>query len=237
MRPRVTCHMMSSVDGGIHPSGYSASPDGNGDGWSGVYDRLHEGFDAQGWLVGRVTMAEMAKDKPHPRAVTVAPVRPVRRAAGATAPYAIAVDASGKLHFERADIGGDHVIVLLGGQVSDEHLAELAADGISYIVTGDQTLDLAKSLETLATEFGVERLLIEGGGVVNGSFFAAGLIDELSVVIAPALDGREAAGRITTVEHGLADRVELSLRSCEQLAGGAVQLLYAVTTSRGQKVS
>ena len=36
---------------------------------------------------------------------------------------------------------------------------------------------------------GVERLLLEGGAGIHGSFRAGGLIHALHVVIAPALDG------------------------------------------------
>jgi riboflavin biosynthesis pyrimidine reductase len=38
----------------------------------------------------------------------------------------------------------------------------------------------------------MERLLLEGGGKSNGSFLRAGLIDEISLAVCPAVDG---AGR------------------------------------------
>jgi riboflavin biosynthesis pyrimidine reductase len=37
------------------------------------------------------------------------------------------------------------------------------------------------------------RLLVEGGGGANGTFFRAGLIDEISLVICPAVDGAKGA--------------------------------------------
>src|SRR5580698_8305559 len=101
----------------------------------------------------------------------------------------IALDAHGKLHFARSDVGGDHVIVLLGSGVADSHLAELKGDGISYIVAHGPEIDLARALETLRKEFSIERLALEGGGVINGSFLAARLVDELIVIIGPGVDG------------------------------------------------
>jgi len=49
--------------------------------------------------------------------------------------------------------------------------------------------------ELLGGELGIERLLVEGGGNVNGSLMAAGVVDELSILLAPAVDG--AVGRST----------------------------------------
>ncbi|MBS1857447.1 MAG: dihydrofolate reductase family protein [Acidobacteria bacterium] len=38
--------------------------------------------------------------------------------------------------------------------------------------------------------FGVRRLLLEGGGHINGAFLEAGLLDEVGLLIAPEIDGR-----------------------------------------------
>jgi riboflavin biosynthesis pyrimidine reductase len=59
-------------------------------------------------------------------------------------------------------------------------------------------------------------------------------VDELIVIVGPALDG--GADSRTIVEAGgagLKGRVKLSLRSCEPLAHGAVRLSYAVTPDDG----
>ncbi len=45
------------------------------------------------------------------------------------------------------------------------------------------------ALETLAKAFGIKTLLLEGGGKINGTFLKAGLIDEVSVLIYPGIDG------------------------------------------------
>lgn len=37
-------------------------------------------------------------------------------------------------------------------------------------------------MRILATEFGIKRLAIVGGGKVNGGFLNAGLVDEISVL-------------------------------------------------------
>jgi riboflavin biosynthesis pyrimidine reductase len=229
MKSHVICHMLSSVDGKLSPSRWTKSPDGARTEWSASYEKIHEGLNADAWIVGRVTMAEMAKGKPHPPADTVAVDRPHHFADRDARPFAVAVDRSGKLHFKTADINGDHVVVVLGSDVSDEHLAELAADGVSYIVSDGADIDLAGVLEVLGRELGIKRLALEGGGGINGSFLAAGLVNELSVIVSPAVDGASGSKSIIDSGHtGLAGHVELSLKSCEKLEHGAVHLLYAV---------
>ncbi|MDB5653057.1 MAG: riboflavin deaminase [Tardiphaga sp.] len=228
-KPYVICHMVSSLDGSLAVSKWTASPDGDRNDWSAAYAMLHETLKGEAWMVGRVTMAEMTKAAPHPPAAVGVIARPVHVAARAAPPYAIALDRSGKLHFDRADIDGDHIVTLLGHDVPDAHLAELIADGISYVVADDAEIDLAAALDILGREFGIKRLLLEGGGGINGSFFLAGLVDELSVLMAPALDGRADARAIVEAgAAGLAGRVQLSLIACEAAAHGTVHLRYAV---------
>jgi riboflavin biosynthesis pyrimidine reductase len=226
--------MESSVDGRLHPSRWTKSPDGTPKEWSALYASTHDSLKADAWIVGRVTMAEMAKGQPHAPTEAPSPERPHHFAAGHKKPYAVALDAAGKLHFAKSDIGGDHVVVLLGRDVPDSHLAELAGDGISYIVSDASEIDLAAALETLRGELAIERLALEGGGGINGSFLAARLVDELIVIIGPAVDGSADSRTIVEAgEAGLIGRVRLSLRTCEPLAHGAVRLTYAVTPDDG----
>ncbi len=230
MKPHVICHMIASLDGSLHPSRCTTSPDGSRSGWSDIYEEIHRAFEADAWLVGRVTMAEMSKAGPHAPAQYSAVARPYHVATRGSGRYAIALDPAGKLHFAKAEVNGDHAVVLLGRDVPDRHLAELAADGVSYIVAEAATIDLAATLDVLGRELGIKLLLLEGGATINGAFFAAGLVDELSLVVAPILEGRVGVQSFVAFgEIGLAGKVQLSLRSCETLASGLVHLRYRVT--------
>jgi riboflavin biosynthesis pyrimidine reductase len=229
MKPHVVCHMIASLDGRLHPGRWSESPDGSRADWSALYAKVHDALEGDAWIVGRVTMAEMTKTNPHAPAGPVEVDRPHHFAARRTASYAIAVDPSGKLHFDAGEMDGDHVVVLLGRDVGDSHLAELAADGVSYIVADGAEMDLAAMLDVLGRELGIRRLLLEGGADINGSFFANGLVDEFSLLVAPALDGRSDGRAIVEAgDAGLAGKVRLSLTSCEALDHGIVHLRYAV---------
>ena len=151
MKPHVSILMVTSIDGRLHPSRFTNSPDGTRNDWSRQYEKVHASLHSDAWLVGRVTMAEMSKAAAHPPAKPAVVRRPIHAARADATTFAVALDPSGKVHFERGDVGGDHVIVLLGEDVPDSHLAELAADGVSYIVAEQGDIELAAALDALCS--------------------------------------------------------------------------------------
>src|SRR6185312_4246714 len=96
------------------------------------------------------------------------------------------------------------LVVVLTEQVSDAHLAGLRAEPVSYIFAGKAELDLGLTLDILNRELGVKRLLLEGGGTVNGAFLRAGLVDEISLILCPAVDG--ATGAPSVFDSGEAEK-------------------------------
>jgi riboflavin biosynthesis pyrimidine reductase len=228
MKPHVTILMVTSIDGRLHPSRFTTSPDGTRSDWTAQYEQVHASLKANAWLVGRVTMAEMSRTGPHPPPGPWKVERPLHVASTDAPKFAIALDPSGKLHFQGANVGGDHVIVLLGRATPDSHLAELAADGVSYIVSTGAELDIKSLLEALARDFGISHLVVEGGAKTNGAFLAAQAVDELRVLVAPALDGAEHVQGIVDHRDGLAGVVRLQFTSAEVLGHGVVQLAYKV---------
>jgi riboflavin biosynthesis pyrimidine reductase len=230
MKPYVICHMMGSLDGSLHPSRWTQSSDGDRSEWSSAYERIHQALKGDAWLVGRVTMAEMSKAVAHPPNKGAKVARPYHFAAPSSASFGIAIDPSCKLHFSKPDVGGDHVVVVLGSEAPDQHLAELAEDGVSYIVAPETQPDLAGVLEILYEKLGIRRLLLEGGATINGAFMAAGLVDELSMLIAPAVEARTTKQSIIEFgAGGLAGRIRLALTSCEAIEHGLVHLRLAVS--------
>ena len=234
MKPEVIMLMSSSLDGKQHPSRWTLSPDGDRKALGGMFETVHDTLGGDAWIVGRVTMQEMSKAAAHPPAEVPAVARPVYIAAKGAQCYGVVLDPKGKVHFSGGTVGGDAVIALLGCDVGDAHLAELAADGVSYVVAEGPQIDLAAMLETLNAAFGIKRLLLEGGGTVNGSFLAAGLVDEVHVLIGPAFDGGGDGRQECIVNHpgGLAGKCELSFRSATPIANGTVHLKYAVLPPR-----
>jgi 5-amino-6-(5-phosphoribosylamino)uracil reductase len=85
-------------------------------------------------------------------------------------------------------------LVYAPGAVAGRARERLGGTGAEVIGAGDP-LDLDAVLADLAAR-GVRRLMVEGGGTVLAQFLAAGLADELHLVIAPVFVGDRAAPHI-----------------------------------------
>ena len=230
MKPYVLCHMVSSVDGRIWGSRWR--PKGNviPNLFERLHDQLVEELGGASWLCGRVTAQEFArgKGKVYPPTTETFP-RANWFAVREAKAWGVFLDAHGKAVWERKDIGGDPILVILTEQVPDSHLAGLRGEGISYIFAGKTEVDLALAFDTLSRELGIRNLLIEGGGGANGAVLRAGLLDELSLVISPAIDGSTGAPTVFNsgdVDLGPAPIESMVLASHEVLDGGAVWLRY-----------
>ena len=108
---------------------------------------------------------------------------------------------------------------------------------MSYLFGGAERIDLALVLEKLAATFGISRLLVEGGGRINGSFLYAGLVDELSLLLAPAVDGLMGAPALFDHEGAADDAtaklLKLTLKSHEAMDGGVLWMMYDVASDTG----
>ena len=227
MKPHVICHMVASIDGRTSIRLWRPQAAYRRDLSESLHDRI--GVDA--WLVGRVTGQEYARLDRYPDQAEQSYPREAWFARQDAAAYGIVLDARGKIAWGRADIGGDPIVVVLTETVSDTHLAGLRQDGVSYIFAGERELDLGLALEILNRDLGIKRIELNGGGVTNGAFLRAGLVDEISLAIFPAIDG--AAGAPSVFDSADAAALPapvgaLTLESSEVLEGGVVWLRYRV---------
>jgi riboflavin biosynthesis pyrimidine reductase len=181
--------MLSSLDGRIDSAAWGGQAGIDRDAYVAAYEAVDRTLQGDAWIVGRTTMEEFADGQAAYGDPKIALPRQTFWGASA-GPYAVALDPSGKLNWTRNTAYGDHVIEVLSESVADAYLQRLQSAGVSYLFAGTNSIDLKLALSKLRTEFGIERLLLEGGGRINGSFLAEGLVDELSLLLAPVLDGR-----------------------------------------------
>ncbi|QJU58397.1 RibD family protein [Sphingomonas sp. AP4-R1] len=230
-RPRITCHMASSIDGRILPQRWSPTGAHSHE----TYDRLHERLGGGSWIVGRATGQEFAKREAYPQDTTERFPRTAWLPKTDATAYAIVTDAHGKIAWGRADVGGDPIIVLLTEQVSDSHLAGLRGDGVGYVFAGTESFDLDAAMSFLKGQLHIDHLLLEGGGHINGALLRAGMVDEISLMIVPAIDG--AGGAPATFDgpdsaEGLPiELTALVLEEHELLNGGILWLRYRIERS------
>lgn len=231
-KPFVVCHMFVSMDGKIDGAfmGCEAAEPSRAE-----YARLRGEYACDAVVYGTVTMAQgfsdgLAGELP---ASTVQVSREDWAAPRDVDSFVVAVDPEGILgwdsgYMERAGRPRAHVIEALIERVSDDYLAYLRRAGVSYIIAGKEHLDCTLLLHRLNELFGIERVMLAGGGCLNGSFLQENLIDEVSVVMAPVADGNTSSVSIFERGDFLPRRTPavFDLKEARKLAGGGLWLCY-----------
>ncbi|CCO06869.1 RibD family protein [Desulforamulus hydrothermalis] len=234
-RPYIICHMVMSLDGKVTGDFLGKSEYGK---FIEDYYRIHREYGADGFLCGRVTMEGSFPQPPvSPHKYDGPPIAREDYIAHKAAFYAVAVDPKGKLWWNGRAISdpdegydGAHIIEVLTESVPDAFLAHLRDKGVSYIFGGKTELELALVLKKLKNLFSIEKLLLEGGGNVNGSFLQEELIDEISLVVIPAAECSEnAIPLFKTGKYGAktASAKSFHLKEAKRLNDDGLWLIYS----------
>jgi 2,5-diamino-6-(ribosylamino)-4(3H)-pyrimidinone 5'-phosphate reductase len=146
------------------------------------------------------------------------------------------VDAKGVLRFQDDEVDGDHVVLLVTHRVSDDYLAHLKSAGVSYLFCGKKAIDLRVALQKLGSAFGLRKLMLQGGGKFNGAMLKAGLVDEISHIIVPVVDGGVGISGFFDLPGKPPPRAAATLRllSRRPLPGGVTWLRYRVVCKRSR---
>lgn len=186
IRPYIICHMMSLLDGRIDCDVTEQIESGDE-----YYDALNQ-LDCPSTLMGRVTM-QMHYALPEPfiaENTTHIGEEQFHKAISAKG-YLVAIDSTGKLCWPQNQFDGMPLLVITSEECPEEYLRTLTKQHISWIATGKDRIDLPRAMEILCKEFNVDRLSITGGGNINGAFLKEGLLDEVSMMWCPGIDGRK----------------------------------------------
>ena len=221
-KPYIVCHMMTSVDGRIDCAMTEHLP-----GVQEYYETL-DALDAPTRVSGRVTaQLEMAQPGTFQSASTTPLGHEGFSKAAEAAGYEVVVDTHGTLLWDGFEEERP-LLILTSEQVSREYLAYLDANHISWIACGQSHVDLVRACAILTEQFDVKRMAVVGGGHINAGFLAAGLLDEVSILIGAGIDGRSG---MSAVFDGLPqgrDVTPLKLNHVQSYGSGAVWLRYAV---------
>ena len=233
-RPYTVCHIFSALDGAI-VGNYMYAPETTAA--REQYGKLRATFDSNAILYGTTTMldfcdgyfSDLPMSKPIERKDFIAPHTENR--------YVIAIDRHGKLAYTQSYLERhglkQHIIEVLTKEVSDEYLAYLRKLGISYIFAGHKELECEIAMVKLKEIFGIERLVIAGGGYIDWAFADAGMIDELSLVLAPAADGEQQVTVFERTDNSLNRAIAFMLKDVQKLEGNGVWLRYTVNNAKG----
>lgn len=180
MRPYVILNAAMTLDGKIATSSGSSNISGAKD-----LERVHElRKDCDGIMVGIGTV--LADD---PR-LTVHKID----AKPSDNPVRIVVDSKCRTPADARITNGDSkTIIAMANEYKDEFKASdkyeiLKRKGVKFFFSGDVQVDL-KMLMIYLHEEGIDKLMLEGGSTLNFSMIKAGLIDEISICVAPMVVG------------------------------------------------
>lgn len=82
-------------------------------------------------------------------------------------------------------------VALCSEATPPSHIAYLQEQQVPTIVAGTERVDLDGALKALNEKFGVKKVRVDSGGILNGALLRAGLVNEVSVIFNPELVGGE----------------------------------------------
>lgn len=177
-------------------------------------------YTIDGWLSGRTTSDENFTNYQVPLLPTVVEEHEGDFILPKTGDkYYISIDTSGKLAwnsnvFKYLDTNAE-VLQVLTNKASNEYKQYLRNNKISYIICGDQKLDIRVLMAKLENKFGFECIMLGGGAKLNWSFIKAGYCDEISTVISPIANGSRTATNLYLDSSEEEQNVELSIKSAQ----------------------
>lgn len=229
-RPYVICHILSSLDGKISGPFMRTAAVGE---LSSEYGKFRTKMNADAWLYGTTTTKEFTDF----RSPAIANVNEVTEgdfiADDKANLYYISVDVGGEIGWESGTFSNKgrapaHVIEVLTESTKADYKAYLRKIGVSYIIAGEKKLDCELAMKKLYELFHIRKILICGGGIVNWSFLQAGMVDELSLFLAPVTDGSNGSASLFTQVSSLAQGgpIEFELKDVEKIGAGGLRLNY-----------
>ena len=129
---------------------------------------------------------------------------------------------------------GWRTLHLVAGSTPKDYLAFLRHHQIPYLVSGQEHVDLRTVLEKMASLLGVDCVVSTGGSRLNGALLRADLIDEVSLVLLPALvGGSETPTLFRCPDLGPKDwPTHLELLAVESEPTGRIHLRYRVAVPK-----
>lgn len=186
-------------------------------------DRLRAESDAV--MVGGKTLLEE-----DPKLTVKSEALRAERVASGLSPHPIKVgivtEARLKPDSQFLNEGPANIVIFTTRRTSKHHVSLLKSRGVDVYVDDSEKVNVPKALETLK-QIGVERLMVEGGGTLNFELLQLGLVDEVTVYVAPLIFGGATAPTLAA-GPGLERSKALPLQrvSAETWEDGGVLLRY-----------
>lgn len=210
MLPHVILHSSTSIDGRSD----WFTPD------SGLHYDLLARWNADAHLMDSETLVSASQHLP----------------AADPAPLLVIPDGRGKMRIwgilQQRPIwrGG---VALCASSTPQSYADYLRGQGVTQIIAGDDLLDMRTALAELRSQHGIQTVVTNCGGTLNGALLRAGLVNEVSLLLHPCLvGGTTPQSCFRAPDLAAAEGViRLNLIAVEPVKDGMIWLRYAVTHS------
>ncbi len=230
MYPQIICHVMGSVDGRLLTDRWTEPFDGKSKGeLMGIYAAIGRRLHTDAWMFGKNTLTEgYFPKKFHAPSLTPYTKPEPFVASYTTERLFVVADPDANILYESSKVRGDSIATILPETAPASYLAYLERQNISYLFAGPDGKDLRIAMCTLSEMFDVQSLSLQGGGIIDGAFLQAGLIDKLSLVVYPGIDGSADSTSIFQYigKRNLSQGQSLELLSAQTMDDGVVWLRY-----------
>lgn len=229
-RPYTICYLNVSAEGHIDGD-HRKLPEAQGP--TEIFRQRWLQYQADAILYGAVTMSAFAAGwvEKLPRATRSYP-RQDHVVPGNFRRFYIVLNTKGTIAYDSNCIDkrgrGPHgVIHVLTEDISDDYLEYLQKKEISYIFCGKNQLDPVMMMEKVYSLFGVKKVIISGGAYADWTLLSHGLIDEITTMFLPVVDGDPDSHGLFLRSSGMESApVALELLGVETVDGGGVFLSY-----------
>lgn len=228
-RPYIICHMMSTIDGKIDSGvkGIDILDD-----YYDLYSKIEKTLKPQAWMCGRVTAemfaigvgTELPKSKKEINQEDyLAPIT--------IANFLIVVDTKGLLRWESNIITfGDQtkhqLAILVTNDTPKDYLFYLQDNKITYIYVGENEINFSLLSQKLKQKLNIDILALVGGARLNGSVMAAGLVDEISLLLTPIVLNKTDSPSLFENKNDKIDIKKYKLFELKQLEEDTIWLRY-----------
>jgi len=232
-RPRIVCHGFTSIDGRTQQARWSAPAIGTRPNVVGITDRQAlAAMQSDGIITGVVAVAgapglAIGRSRTtYPRALSDHFSKRLER------PLCFVHDPDAILNMATDRYEEGQIVLITSRRASDEYLENARLSRVAYVFAGDDGMALEEAMHRIQAKYGLSLLVLRADGKTNAAFMAAGLVDQISVLVFPGLDGM--SERTSFFEPRDTDPVppaagkSLLHVSTQTLDGGIVWLRYLV---------
>ena len=220
--PKAIAHNQISLDGAI--TGFPVD--------MGLYYKTVGSFQPEVYLVGSNT-AKTGIEQFYPAlpAEKADDFLPPESQAGDSRPWWVIPDTKGLLkgllHVLRSSGFARDIAILISEHTPTDYVKYLQARHYRYACVGEDFADFPRAFGWMAHEFRCKTIVCDSGGILNNILLQQGLVDEISLLITPALVGSPHSRLYRTLDLKN-NPVRLTLLTAPEQKGDLVWLRYQV---------